>query len=117
VVAVQQQLLTEGLRAMVLAALYDPKSMIAFAAFSALYDIDVVWTMKPPAELLAAAARMEGEGRDAMLCFKPARVADFIRGAPAAGRGSLSKIALSRIPTRHCKYTRSRGNMDPASAA
>lgn len=71
------------------AALHDLNSMITFTAVSALYNIDVVRTMKPPAELLAAAARMEGEGCDAMLCFKAARIADFNRGSPAAGRGSL----------------------------
>lgn len=76
-------------RVLLLNALDDSNSMVAFNAVSALYNFDAARGSEKRAarDLQAAAARMEARGREPMLCFKAARIAEFNRDRVAAERG------------------------------
>ena len=76
----------EAARAMLAAALADRNDMVAFTAVSALFHHDAARGRAGRAspELARAAARMEAEGRQAMLCFKAARIAEFNGGGARA---------------------------------
>ena len=73
------QCVAQEQRALMLDALDDPNSMVAFTAISALYNLDMARGSDKTIvrDLRAASARMQARGREAMLCFKAARIAEF----------------------------------------
>lgn len=78
-------------RALILNAVDDLNSMVAFNAISALYNLDMARGSykRTVRDLQAAAAQMQARGREAMLCFKASRIAEFNHDCVAASHALL----------------------------